>query len=243
MKTLLFTCIFILGTFLGYAQCTPDPSRISPGNYTSAGEGLMNDAEINKPYTETITFIPQVTYDTFGFPIVVDSIMINQVKSLPTGLSFQTKKLMVKRGEKTCIQISGTPTAASEVGTIDIILDLTYYANGGNSIKHPKTLKLELVKEKAVSVPKLKDPAITVKIFPNPVTSRAKFQITNPTQDNVSLNVYDLFGKKVYENKNIELDHVNSFAFDGTDYSRGIYIYQLTNGTEKTIGHILIEGP
>ncbi len=198
------TAITVLIWFISqalYAQCTPNASFNAPGNHTTAGEGKMNSAEINSDYSETITVIPPVSYDTFGLPIAVDSIRINGVLNLPDGLSFSIGKKLIKRGKKSCISIVGKPTSNNNLGEQTITLDLTYFANRGSSIKHPKNMSLELKKEpEDTTTGILQSPVLKqdIRVFPNPNNGNFIVDVGD-LKEATSLEILDLRGMIVFE--------------------------------------------
>ena len=62
-----------------------------------------------------------------------------------------------------------------------------------------------------------------VKFYPNPATSFITFDLQKTIDKGCDMQVFNLVGKMVYEQKNIP----PRTTINLTDYSRGVYIYQL----------------
>ena len=70
-----------------------------------------------------------------------------------------------------------------------------------------------------------------IKFYPNPATTYINIELQRAMQKNASFQVYNFLGKKV-----IELQDVASKTrIDLSNYSRGIYIYQLKDKSGKII--------
>jgi len=70
-----------------------------------------------------------------------------------------------------------------------------------------------------------------IKFYPNPATTFINIELQKATQKNTSFQVYNFLGKKV-----VDLQDITSRTrIDLTNYSRGIYIYQLKDQNGKLI--------
>jgi hypothetical protein len=65
--------------------------------------------------------------------------------------------------------------------------------------------------------------ARVIKFYPNPATTVINFEFFKPVQRDVTLQVYNFVGKKVYELNSI----TQKTAVSLTDFYRGVYIFQL----------------
>jgi hypothetical protein len=70
-----------------------------------------------------------------------------------------------------------------------------------------------------------------VKFYPNPATSFITFDLQKGNEKSYDIQVYNLLGKVVYEQKNIP----SRTTINLSDYSRGVYIYQLRERDGKII--------
>jgi hypothetical protein len=70
-----------------------------------------------------------------------------------------------------------------------------------------------------------------IKFYPNPATTFINIELQRAMQKNASFQVYNFLGKKVIELQNV----ANKTRIDLSNYSRGIYIYQLKDKSGKII--------
>ncbi|MFI5187068.1 MAG: T9SS type A sorting domain-containing protein [Chitinophagales bacterium] len=70
-----------------------------------------------------------------------------------------------------------------------------------------------------------------VKFYPNPATSFITFDLQKTIEKGCDIEVFNLLGKMVYEQKNIP----PRTTINLSDYSRGVYIYQLRDHDGKIL--------
>jgi hypothetical protein len=70
-----------------------------------------------------------------------------------------------------------------------------------------------------------------VKFYPNPATSVITFDIQNGYEKGLDIQVYNLLGKMVYEQKNVP----TKTTINLTEYNRGVYIYQVRSHDGKVV--------
>jgi len=70
-----------------------------------------------------------------------------------------------------------------------------------------------------------------VKFYPNPATSFITFDLQKPVDKGCDIQLFNLLGKMVFEQKNIPPRTIINL----TDYSRGVYIYQLRDHDGKIL--------
>jgi Secretion system C-terminal sorting domain len=70
-----------------------------------------------------------------------------------------------------------------------------------------------------------------VKFYPNPATSFITFDLQKAIDKGCDIQVFNLLGKMVYEQKNIPSHTTISL----NDYTRGVYIYQLRDHDGKIL--------
>jgi len=69
------------------------------------------------------------------------------------------------------------------------------------------------------------------KPYPNPATSYITFDLQKSYQKGMTIVVYNFLGKKMYENQNVP----EKTTITLTDFTRGVYIYHLTDQSGKVI--------
>jgi hypothetical protein len=70
-----------------------------------------------------------------------------------------------------------------------------------------------------------------VKFYPNPATSFITFDLQKTVDKGCDIQVFNLLGKIVYEQKDI----TPRTTINLTDYNRGVYIYQLRDHDGKIL--------
>ncbi len=71
----------------------------------------------------------------------------------------------------------------------------------------------------------------SVKFYPNPATSVINFEISKAAEKGFTLQVYHFMGRKMFEQFNMP----ERLVINLTDYSRGVYIYQLRDRTGRIV--------
>ena len=79
-----------------------------------------------------------------------------------------------------------------------------------------------------------------IKLLPNPSNGKVKLAITTPTNQNVTIEVYDMQSRKVYVQENVTLHSLSQTTLDLTHLTNGTYLIKLTSSdnfewTEKLI--------
>jgi hypothetical protein len=73
-----------------------------------------------------------------------------------------------------------------------------------------------------------------VNVFPNPTTELVKIQILFSTYNQILLTVTDLQGKIMYDGKYYGVS--NTIGINTSDYSKGIYLLDIKNTNNQTLG-------
>ena len=81
----------------------------------------------------------------------------------------------------------------------------------------------------ARTVPTNENPV--VKFYPNPATTVITFDIQKGYDKGLDIQVYNMLGKMVYEQKNV----LAKTSINLTDYNRGVYIYQLRDHDGRVV--------
>jgi hypothetical protein len=92
----------------------------------------------------------------------------------------------------------------------------------------------------AVSTKSIKEKLATVKVFPNPFTAQATFEIqTKIPYQNLTLTIYNVMGQAV---KTVQSNGDNRIYLDRNDLTSGIYFYQIqSNGLSLDSGKLMIQ--
>jgi type IX secretion system substrate protein len=77
----------------------------------------------------------------------------------------------------------------------------------------------------------LNDQAPILRFYPNPATTVITFDFQKPYDRGYSIQIYNFLGRKMYEQVNIS-DHT---TINLTDFTRGVYIYQLLDRSGKIV--------
>lgn len=76
------------------------------------------------------------------------------------------------------------------------------------------------------------DPLVKyIKFYPNPAISTINFEFPKDYDNTYSFNIYNFIGKKVFAAKQV----ISKMNISLTDFSRGVYIYELRDKTGNII--------
>ncbi|MEL6133714.1 MAG: T9SS type A sorting domain-containing protein, partial [Bacteroidota bacterium] len=144
------TAFLLMGMFQQVAaqSCTPDTNFTAPGIYPA----VLPEICSGSPYNEAVTIILPTDTNLVPFGVVdIDSIVLNNVAGLPTGLSFSCNPVSCAflGGASGCFSLTGTTT---DTGTFLLDLAVTFYANVGGSFP--------------VTVPFILEDTLAVTVFP-----------------------------------------------------------------------------
>jgi hypothetical protein len=227
------------------SQCTPSNTWNAPGNYGSNGKGILKSSKVYKPYNEVITVIPPLTYDTFGLPIAVDSIRIASVLNLPNGLSYKILNNIVRAQTRSCILLEGTPDANNTIGNKEIVLELFYFANGGNSIKHPQKLVMKL--DSAISSSLFEDKQVSIdknalKIFPNPCSNYLVVSFSIPDkQQTFRYEIVNHLGKSTIMSGRLGKSDNSSAKINVEGLSNGMYYLNIFSDQARVKSFVFVK--
>jgi hypothetical protein len=74
-------------------------------------------------------------------------------------------------------------------------------------------------------------PTVIIRSYPNPATSVITLELNKSLDRGYSLQIYNFLGKKMFESVNIN----QRTTVNLTEFSRGVYIYQLRDRSGKMI--------
>ncbi len=87
------------------------------------------------------------------------------------------------------------------------------------------------VKSQSQAVSSQEPDAKHVKFYPNPATSFITFEFLKDSDKGFSFQIFNFLGKKVYESSDVTSKTIVNL----TDFTRGIYIFQLKDRNGKII--------
>lgn len=82
------------------------------------------------------------------------------------------------------------------------------------------------------SIPSQDGENMHVKFYPNPATSAINFDFLKDNDKPYTFQIFNFLGKKVYESSSVNSKTIVNL----TDFTRGIYIFQLKDQNGKVIG-------
>ncbi|MBK8847928.1 MAG: T9SS type A sorting domain-containing protein [Bacteroidetes bacterium] len=246
MNKFLLTVVacFIFSVQLSYSQCIPDPNITIPGIYPDSATGLA-PGMVGDPYSEVIQIRVPLDTSLLGVQIVVDSITLLSVSSLPPGLSSACNPSTCKflGGTNGCILIDGIPTAAGSyqmkavtstrahtlIGSFQLpaqIDTIDYYIisiAGPNSINNLNSGRFEMMQNE-----------------PNPFNSITNITFNTPIESSLEFKVYNLLGKEVLRKTILTEAGKNILKLEANDFTPGVYMYSLSNGVRTFTKRMIV---
>lgn len=236
MKKILLAISAVFAISFANAQCTPDPQYTEPGIFPDSATNFLPAQEL-VAYAQTVTaVVPADTCVVIIFPpctvLSMDSIVVESVTGLPTGLTFQCDNAQCQYpgGQTGCAIISGIP-ASGTAGTWPLVIDLNAYV-GGFGVANSFTLTYYkiVVAPAANSIDENENNAFAIKQNkPNPFEDITSIDYNLNEGGKVSFEVYNLVGELVDSKSLIGNKGMNRLQFDGSELANGAYIYKMTN--------------
>lgn len=264
MKKILLAFFLVAAATPFFAQdCTPDPFYMDSvgvfpypfveGENGEPGTGGIPDtACINVEYSTTFT-IAVGTFTLGGVEATPDYLDISSVDNLPPGLTYQCTPddCRYYPNELGCASVYGIPT---EEGIFSLqISGIAYFLGGavsqeitfpdpqlapGEYLIHVRPASDANCGASSVEAPTAIN---NVAVAPNPFTDFTSINIEAATSGTYNFAVTDLLGRTVNTQQlNVNAGQ-NSFAFDGSDLAKGIYIYSISQGNKVTSGKLIVE--
>lgn len=249
MKKLILSLFGLISGFAAIAQCTPNPV------YADSTFGVWPDtttnfapADLGQPYLQQLDLIVPASAADLGpsFPAIpLDSVEFLGITGLPAGLSYQcnsqTPAACTYLPEQLgCGVISGVP---SESGIFELSLDVRGYTNlFGNVISEEHTfVGYRILVVEGLAVMETSRPQLAgVRNVPNPFASRTAFEFQLSKSGPVDLNVFNLLGEELWQQKITGKAGVNKITFESGDLQEGVYLYTIRSGEESFTGRMVI---
>lgn len=262
MKTYTFLFLFICIFFVSgnsFSQCTPDMTVTDPeGN----GEIFPLDLKFKQTYPVNLvlTIIPPPIATVGTYTVDIKRIVLKSIGNKPSWMTYTSNASIVTSqggsgyefmvGQKYCVLLTGTPPNGSFIGTdsMDVIVD-AYQAptnlllapanrNGGyirftvcaatdttcfpTGIENLESVKFSLLENNTT-------------IF----TKNTTIRFNSEKSKNVELCVFDMLGRKIYNETTAATIGENKFLFSGENLRDGAYIYIVYDGKSKLSGRLI----
>jgi hypothetical protein len=235
MKKLILMLLVAAYFLNASAQCTPDPGLTGSGITPKT----LADGKVGVAYNQVITF--QFPSDTtiiiFGNPTTVhiDTVTIQSIQGFPasytktcnvSNCTYSTAPL------KGCVQIAGTPTIA-DTGTKK--LKITVIAKGklaGNEVPIPVTdssVTYTVRDASGMSRGQVPSAFSIEQVSPNPFSSKPVVTIMSPKSEQITLQIHDILGKLVYEEKVNCKPGINNYTLNADDLKPGCYLFSVSS--------------
>lgn len=247
MKKLLYASSIIVSALFfnistGLAQCEPDTvtckDTLQPGEFCPK---LLPDGYVGQPYSEVITILPPSEYTYLGSVVTVLEIVVQDVKNMPAGISYEASADTLYPDSAYCVLLSGTPESA---GVFDLGITVSALVNIPNlgeikidSITDDTSVSIVIHAGSGLDDPFLEDQLVIC--GPNPFHNTTTIRLKSEGIGDAELVVYNLLGGVVYREQMMASPGINSFRFDGQDLSHGTYIYHVTTKGEIYTNRLL----
>ena len=103
---------------------------------------------------------------------------------------------------------------------------------------------MQLMKIEKLLVEVEEEPDLTFEVsqnFPNPFENKTIISIQLHSAANLEINIFDVLGKKVYENHYVAGPGVEKIEFDADEFDSGIYFYTVINDEHKITKKMIVE--
>ncbi len=224
----------------------PDNNCTDIGNPGEMCPEDLPPATVNVPYSQVLTIIPPSSFTYNGQNVNIVKIKISNVENIPSGLTYQCNPsncefTVTNPITRYCILLSGTPTTA---GTYPLrIYVVPYIMVFNNPTPLPEQVddtSLVMIVNQSSNYEIIKGSKFTVlNPQPNPFNSTVKISVYSPSSNSVTLEIFDILGNRVYEEKAIINKGEYTFSFDGSSLKKGLYIYKINNSKEYFVKQLI----
>jgi len=245
MKRILhILATLVLGFFISIqlsAQCTPDPACVAtlqPGEYCPE---TFPPVLLNVAYDEVITYMLALEFESGGTIYTLDSLAVDSVRNIPPGMTYSSSANGYVPGMAYCSQLSGTPTQAG-VFAVEFYMTPFYdFGSGPESLgSFMDDTSVVITVSAATGIdPRQSDQFQVLPIVPNPFSEITRMSFYTPFEDRVSLQVYNILGKLMYEETQSASAGEHQFVFSGDDLLPGTYFYRVINSKKLYTGKFI----
>lgn len=242
-KLYIITIVFSFFTVLTVAaQCVPDSNMT--GDYSPPINVGLPDAYVGQNYESAIYLrVPSDTVFNNLFTLTVDSLVLEDVVGLPSGLSFScnTADCKILGGDFGCINLVGFPSDSTEVGDHPLVANFLFYLSGAvNTSVAYDISDYTLTLNAFTGVRPTAAKSLRFEVAPNPASTNSSLNFELPTNDDYTLRLHSLLGAEL---ANVSLQAnggMNSIRLQSYIRQPGIYFASLHQGEySKTIRFIV----
>lgn len=235
MKKLYTLILFLLFGFLSAgtcnAQCTPGDSLSCPDpeNNGEVCPELLPNAMVNQTYQQEFTILAPPAYHDSATSITIDlhHIKLLDVGNLPPGITWvsNTDDSVFMVGTYYCVLMEGTPSVTGEYPLeIQVEVYINFFGTPilADTIVDSTSLAISVIEESGLFEYGV-SPIQNLEIFPNPFSSSVEFLFFLTEPEEITLEIYNLLGKRIYSETITAQLGENNLDFDGTQLNPGIY--------------------
>ena len=255
MKKLLLlsflSFLFLTNTQAQLGSCQPDLMFADssfgvyppPLNANNPDGGIPTTACKDQPYFFTWTLkVPETI--NIGFDVTIDSIVVpttGAVLNLPAGMDYAMNPeggVFTPEDSLACITIFGSPEVE---GDFDLKIAITIYSSFGPYTDNlPSDVIPDADGNYILTVEPTNSPTcflaaaddllaekFSLKNSPNPFSDFTNIQISATQNDDLTFRVFDLVGNEIHQEQLRVVEGKNTFEFDASALSNGIYIYSI----------------
>lgn len=235
----------IAGFFSGsalFGQCEPDLTNCEdtdePGEICPR---YLPEGHVNVSYDAVITVIPPAEVFFGNSSVLIDYILVDSITNLPEGLTYLANTERFYADSAYCVQINGTPANAGEYPLSIYVTPFVFF--GETSIPAPQAVNDTSVVMTITDASGI-DPGKFTEFHllpnkPNPFADRTTVGFYTPFDDRIELQVYNILGSLVHEEKAGYSPGEYNFEFDGADLAPGTYFYRVTNHDQYRSGKLI----
>jgi hypothetical protein len=244
-KIYSFIAATILAVGMLSAQCTIDPqAQTTPGANPTADN--LPCIERGVAYDQTVQGKIQDSQDTtisgVNAHIVIDSVQIDSIVGLPTGINWAVNPTVLEGGGNGCVRFTGTTTDAAgnylltAYGKVWIRLTspapYSYTYNGDlNRFSPFGDYYVDVIEQgapcRSTGINNFSaDLNSALSVYPNPSTGKFEFTLDAGKRVNGEIRIVDASGKQVF-NQLIDVVGKYNTSIDLSNMPKGLYVLQV----------------
>jgi hypothetical protein len=270
MKKLIFALLLTSFSFIVAAQCTIDPNSTGfvsprPDSLPCVERGIYYEEVIQFSIPSSINLGDIIPNLPFPYTLFIDSIVINGVNGMPSGLSYASNPAngVIRGGQRGCAQISGTTN--DPAGNYPITFDgymkvrgfpIPGFFNGDTTIDFSSmqgmgggpqgfSLAIDVIEPGAQcrEVSGIKDFNASLQnalsVYPNP--NEGIFHVALKTEKNMEIEIaiVDITGRKVFGKQYFSFGFFKT-SLDLSGLPKGLYAVQLKTKEGFAVKNILV---
>ena len=225
-----------------FAQCEPDTVNCKdtgdPGEFCPRN---LPDATVNAEYQAVITVIPPASFVYQQQTLDIVYIVVDSVKNLPPGISYQANADQFYADSAYCILISGTPTTEGEY-TLSLYVSpfITYLETliKGSQVVDDTSVVMVVHGTSGLDPNSVQEFRV-LNIVPNPFSEFTRMGFYTPLDDRIELKVFNILGELMHREEEGYPPGEYHFRFDGRELLPGTYFYRVSNHTGYHTGKII----